>query len=60
MNEVVNIFSVLVDKFISWVDRLFDFFGVYTANYSKYLVYALLLFVGAKIFKVKLDFKTGK
>lgn len=49
---------------VAWVqgkiDKLFEYFGFYSANYSKLLVYAFLLFVAAKIFKVKLDWKVGK
>ena len=50
----------IIDKMTGWVDNLFKFFSVYTAGYSKLLVYALLIFVGAKMLKVKLDVNVGK
>jgi hypothetical protein len=45
----------LVGKATGWIDTLFSFFGLYTSKYSKYLVYALLLFLASKIFKIKLN-----
>ena len=48
---------------ISWIqakiDQLFSYFGFYTQNYSKLLVYGLLTFILAKMLKVKVDVKTG-
>lgn len=55
----MNSINGLVGWIQAKVDQLFGFFGFYSQNYSKYLVYALLLVAGAKIFKVKLDVKTG-
>lgn len=49
----------LVGKITGWVDKLFEFFGLYTSKYSKYLVYALMLFVVSKILKVNLKLDTG-
>lgn len=49
----------LVGKVTGWIDNLFGYFGFYTENYSKYLVYILGVFVAAKIFKIKVDVKTG-
>lgn len=54
----MNIF----DKLIGWVDELFAIFKGYSSNYSQLLIYALLLAVASKIFKVRvnLDTKGGK
>jgi hypothetical protein len=45
----------LIEKLISWVDKIFGYFDFYSANYSKFIVYGGLLFIAAKIFKIKLD-----
>lgn len=50
----------LIDKLTGWVDKGFEFFGLYTSKYSKYLVYALLLFVLSKVLKIKLNLDTGR
>lgn len=50
----------VVDWMKAKVDQVFGFFGFYSQNYSKPLVYGLLIFVGAKMLKVKLDWKVGK
>lgn len=50
----------LVGKLTGWVDKLFEFFGLYTSKYSKYLVYALLIFAASKIFKIKMNLDTGR
>lgn len=55
MQVLTGLITWLQDK----IDTLFGFFGFYTKNYSKYLVYALLLWIATKIFKIKLDFKQG-
>lgn len=49
----------LVDKMSGWIDKGFEFFGLYTSKYSKYLVYALLLVAASKIFKINLKLDTG-
>lgn len=49
----------LLEKLISWVDELLGLFTSYSSNYAKYFVYALLLFVASKIFKVKVNLDTG-
>lgn len=50
----------LVGKLTGWVDKAFEFFGLYTSKYSKYLVYALMLFVLSKILKINLKLDTGR
>jgi hypothetical protein len=55
----VEAFNSLIGKLTGYIDKLFEFFGLYTSKYSKYLVYALLLFVASKIFKIKLNLNTG-
>lgn len=55
----MNVLTGLVTSITGWINRLFGFGDYYTAGYSKYIVYALLLFVASKIFKVKIDYKTG-
>lgn len=49
----------LINKATGWVDKLFEFFGLYTSKYSKYIVYAVLLFIASKIFKFKFNINTG-
>lgn len=56
----MDMFNDLIDKLSGWVDKGFEWFGFYSTNYSKYLVYALLIAAASKIFKIKLDLKTGK
>lgn len=49
----------LINKATGWVDKLFEFFGLYTSKYSKYIVYAVILFIASKIFKFKFNINTG-
>lgn len=49
----------IIDWMKTKVDEVFGFFGFYSQNYSKLLVYGLLLFIAAKIFRIKLDWKVG-
>jgi hypothetical protein len=50
----------LVGKATGWVDKLFEFFGVYTAKYSKYLVYGLIIFLLGKMLKIKFNIDTSR
>jgi hypothetical protein len=52
--------NALIEKLISWVDAIFGWFGFYSNKYSQLLVYGLLLFIAAKIFKVKANVNVGK
>lgn len=58
----MDLINNLVNKMIEWVDNSFSIFSTYSGQYSRYLVYALLLLVASKIFKVRvnLDTKRGK
>lgn len=49
----------LINKATGWVDTIFEFFGLYTSKYSKYIVYALIIWVCSKIFKFKFNINTG-
>lgn len=51
----MQLLEKLTNKAIEWVDAAIAFFGLYTTKYSKYLVYGLLIFLAAKIFKVKIN-----
>jgi hypothetical protein len=55
----MNVLTGLVSKITGWIDRLFGFGDYYTSGYSKYIVYAGLIFVLSKMLKVKIDYKTG-
>ncbi len=55
----MNILTNLITKITGWIDRVFGFGDYYTAGYSKYLVYGLLIFLLSKMLKVKVDYKTG-
>lgn len=55
----MNMLTGLVTSITGWINRLFGFGDFYTAGYSKLLVYGFLLFMAAKIFKIKVDYKTG-
>lgn len=50
----------LIAKLSGWVDKLLEFFGLYTTKYSKYIIYALLIFVASKMLKIKLNLGGGK
>ncbi|MFD0591154.1 hypothetical protein ACFQZE_24450 [Paenibacillus sp. GCM10027627] len=55
-----NTVGGLVGKATGWIDKIFEFFGLYTSKYSKYLVYALMIWVASKMLKVNLKLDTGK
>lgn len=55
----MEMFNGLIAKMTEWVDKGLEFFGLYTAKYSKYIVYAVLLIAASKIFKIKLNLNTG-
>jgi hypothetical protein len=50
----------LVGKVTGWIDKVFEFFGLYTSKYSKYIVYIVGGLVLAKMLKVKINLDTGK
>jgi hypothetical protein len=56
--------DLLINKLISWVDIAISFitsmFGSYSAKYSQLLVYGLLIFLVAKMLKIKVDVGVGK
>lgn len=56
---VLNTASGLVGKASSWVDQLFSIFGVYTASYSKYIVYGLLILAVGHVAKFKFNINAG-
>lgn len=55
----MEMFTGLMDKLTGWVDKGFEFFGLYTAKYSKYIIYAVLLVAASKVFKFKFNLNTG-
>jgi hypothetical protein len=59
VSGVAGTASGLINKATGWVDQGFSFFGLYTSKYSKYIVYAVLLFIASKIFKFKFNINTG-
>lgn len=54
----------MVQDLLDWiqekVDALFGYFGFYTENYSKWLVWGLILWIVSSMLKLKVDVKTGK
>jgi hypothetical protein len=56
----MNTVNDLIGKASGWIDKCFEFFGLYTTKYSKYLVYALLVFVASKMFKFKFNIDTKR
>lgn len=58
LDQVLVRVDKIIDNMIIWINKAFGYFGTYTTSYSKYIMYAVLLFIAAKIFRVKLDFKT--
>lgn len=56
---VTGAVSGVVNKASGWVDNLFSIFGVYTASYSKYIVYGLLILAISKVIKIKFNVNTG-
>lgn len=57
--SVASTATGLIDKATGWVDTGFEFFGLYTSKYSKYIVYAVIIFVASKMFKFKFNINTG-
>lgn len=49
-----------LNKATGWVDKLFEFFGLYTSKYSKYIIYAVLLFFLGKMLKIRLNLDTSR
>ncbi|QHA00524.1 hypothetical protein [Dehalobacter restrictus] len=62
MENLINVLTNLINTFISVITGGLGLANFYSSNWGKYLVYALLIFVAAKIFKVnlKLDVKKGR
>jgi hypothetical protein len=56
---LVTVFTNLINAFISVLNSGLNLVNYYSSNWGKYLVYALLLFVASKIFKVRLELKKG-
>lgn len=54
--ERMNVLTGLVTSITGWINRLFGFGDFYSAGYSKYLVYGLLIFLLSKMLKVKVDY----
>lgn len=44
---------------ITWmqqkIDQIFGWFGFYSGQYSKFIVYAVMLIAASKVFKIKLN-----
>jgi hypothetical protein len=59
VSGVAGTASGLITKATGWVDKGFEFFGLYTSKYSKYLVYGLLIFLASKMFKFNFKINTG-
>lgn len=45
----------LVGKITGWVDTLFSYFGTYSKDYSKWVVYIIAGLVLSKMLKIKLN-----
>lgn len=58
INEEVSKLDLL-NKLMNWmmakIDQLIGFFGFYTQNYSRLLVYGLLILLVSKMFKSKVN-----
>ena len=59
VGAVTGTVNNVVTKASGWIDNLFSIFGVYTASYSKYIVYIVLFLVLSKMFKFKFNVNTG-
>jgi hypothetical protein len=59
MDALIGVFTGLLNAFISVVTGGLSLANYYSSNWGKYLVYALLIFVASKIFKVRLELKKG-
>lgn len=56
---VANAATGVVTKASGWIDQIFGFFGLYTTQYSKYIVYGLLILAVSKVMKFKFNINTG-
>lgn len=60
MDALISVFTGLINAFVGVISNLVNLANYYSSNWGRMLVYALLIFVAAKIFKVKLDFRVAK
>lgn len=59
MDNILNLINKIISIFVSITDRVFTNFENYSKDYSRYIVYALLLWLASSIFKVKLNLDTN-
>lgn len=60
MGEITNLFKTVINKMMEWIDKLFAIFGSYSGQYSKYIIWAVLLFIASRIFKIRLNLGGGR
>lgn len=62
MNTIISVMTGLIDAFIGVITDGMNLAKYYSSNWGQLIVYALLIFVGAKLMKVnlKVDVKKGR
>lgn len=55
IGTVTGLIEKIVNTGVKVVDKGLEFFGLYTTQYSKYIVYGVLILAASKIFKIKLN-----
>lgn len=62
MNSLITTLTGVINSFMSIISNGLNLANFYSNNWGKYIVYALMIFVASKIFKIKLgvDVKKGR
>lgn len=58
--KITGWIDLIITNLVQWGNKLFEFFGLYTSKYSKYILVLVGIFLATKIFNIKLNLGGGK
>lgn len=58
-DKVMGWVDLIITSFIGWVNKGFEFLGLYSTKYAGWIVAALIVWIAAKIFRVRLNLGGG-
>lgn len=59
-SKVTGWIDTIINTAIEWGNNMFEFFGLYTSKYSKYIIFIIGGFVLTKMLNIKINLGGGR
>lgn len=57
--KITGWLDLIITNAVNWMNKIFEFFGLYSSKYSKYILLLIGLFMATKIFNIKMNLGGG-